>query len=149
MVLWENLTDPIITGREELGYPKIYGELPEPRHFNGAIHCSAGWLGHQFMSMTVREQTRLDHDEMADLAINQQGLLLYKYMPRTHDWGEHDVEYVTFTPPPELSLYLKKPGPGKGLCLFMSQRGRTSRHYSILSTRWRPCQFLRRNPQSR
>ncbi len=29
-VRWENLTDPIITGREELGYAKIYCELPEP-----------------------------------------------------------------------------------------------------------------------
>ena len=29
-VLWENLADPIITGREELGVPKIYCELPEP-----------------------------------------------------------------------------------------------------------------------
>ena len=45
MVLWENLTDPIITGREELGYPKIYGELPEPRHLNDTISCSASWLG--------------------------------------------------------------------------------------------------------
>ncbi len=118
MVLWENLTDPIITGREELGYPKIYGELPEPRHFNGTVHCSAGWLGHQFMSMTVRDQTKLDDNEMAELAMNQPGLLLYKYMPRTHDWGEPDVEYVTYTPPPELSRYLKEAWTGEGSVSF-------------------------------
>ena len=29
-VLWENLTDPILTGREQLGFSKIYCELPEP-----------------------------------------------------------------------------------------------------------------------
>ena len=27
-VLWENLTDPILTGRDELGIPKIYAEIP-------------------------------------------------------------------------------------------------------------------------
>lgn len=118
MVLWENLTDPIITGREELGYPKIYGELPEPRHLNGTVTCSAGWLGHQFMSMTVREQTKLDDNEMADLAVNQPGLLLYKYMPRTQHWGEHDVEYFTFTPPPDLSPYLKGAWTGEGSVSF-------------------------------
>ncbi len=118
MVLWENLTDPIITGREELGYPKIYGELPEPRHLKGTILCSAGWLGHQFMSMTIRGQTKLDDDEMADLAMSQPGTLLYKYMPRTHDWGEHDVEYVTFTPPPDLSPYLKEAWIGEGSVSF-------------------------------
>ena len=70
------------------------------------------------MSMTVREQTKLDDDEMADLAMKQQGLLLYKYMPRTHDWGKHDVEYVTFTPPPDLSPYLKGAWTGEGSVSF-------------------------------
>ena len=32
-VLWENLTDPILTGREELGFSKIYCELPDPLTF--------------------------------------------------------------------------------------------------------------------
>lgn len=70
------------------------------------------------MSMTVREQTKLDDNEMADLAMNQPGLLLYKYMPRTHDWGEPDVEYVTYTPPPELSRYLKEAWTGEGSVSF-------------------------------
>ena len=118
MVLWENLTDPILTGREELGYPKIYGELPEPRRLNGMIHCGAGWLGYDFMSMTVSEQDELDDAELTASATNQQGVLLYKYMPRTQDWDERDVEYVTFTPPPDLSPYLKQAWTGKGSVSF-------------------------------
>jgi len=42
-VLWENLADPIITGREELGFSKIYCELPEPRISRGEAHAVAGW----------------------------------------------------------------------------------------------------------
>jgi hypothetical protein len=43
-VLWENLADPIITGREELGFSKIYCELPTPAIYQGNYHCEASWL---------------------------------------------------------------------------------------------------------
>ena len=53
-VLWENLTDPILTGREELGFSKIYCALPDPITFNGETHCTASWLGFKFMDMRVK-----------------------------------------------------------------------------------------------
>jgi hypothetical protein len=28
-VMWENLPDPIISGREEIGHPKLYAEIPD------------------------------------------------------------------------------------------------------------------------
>ena len=40
-VLWENLTDPIITGREELGFAKIYCELPPPTALNDDYRLTA------------------------------------------------------------------------------------------------------------
>ena len=39
-ILWENLTDPIITGREELGFAKVYCELPSPRVLHGSWHAT-------------------------------------------------------------------------------------------------------------
>ena len=54
-VLWENLADPIITGREELGFSKIYCELPEPLVCDGVTRCQAGWLGFNFMDLEVRD----------------------------------------------------------------------------------------------
>ena len=39
-VLWENLCDPILTGREQLGFSKIYCELPEPVVLRGDTHCN-------------------------------------------------------------------------------------------------------------
>ena len=47
-VLWENLTDPILTGREELGFAKIYCELPEPIVLGDSVECHASWLGFRF-----------------------------------------------------------------------------------------------------
>ncbi|MFC1937994.1 acetoacetate decarboxylase family protein, partial [Chloroflexota bacterium] len=32
-VMWENLCDPIICGREEIGWSKIYAELPTPKAY--------------------------------------------------------------------------------------------------------------------
>ncbi|CAN5279667.1 acetoacetate decarboxylase family protein [soil metagenome] len=55
LVLWENLADPIITGREQLGFNKIYCELPEFSTSAGGVTCRAAWLGHQFCLMYLRD----------------------------------------------------------------------------------------------
>ncbi len=47
-VVWENLADPIITGRGEIGHPKLYAEIAEPRVWDGAQVCTAGWMGFRF-----------------------------------------------------------------------------------------------------
>jgi hypothetical protein len=81
-VLWENLADPIITGREELGFSKIYCELPEPRISRGEAHAVAGWLGFNFMDLSVKNLTQKPVDE-AQGAKQVDGTLHYKYMPKT------------------------------------------------------------------
>lgn len=101
-VLWENLTDPILTGREQLGFSKIYCELPEPTTFKGATHCTAAWLGFKFLDIRVENMVQqelpvpttapdVDPEELT-------GTLHYKYMPRTGSWGESDAAYAVLTP---------------------------------------------------
>ena len=50
-VLWENLTEPILTGREELGFAKIYCELPDPTISPSTWHSTASWLGFKFLTL--------------------------------------------------------------------------------------------------
>ena len=99
-VLWENLADPIITGREELGYAKIYCELPEPTVLRGKHRLTASWLGFQFLEMSIGDLRRQSDEEIAAFMKQQtsDGALHYKYMPRTGEWGTADSAYVTFTP---------------------------------------------------
>lgn len=99
-VLWENLTDPILTGREELGFSKIYCELPEPRNYGGKTHCIASWMGFKFMDMELWGMSKLSQEEIKEsfTGSRSEGLLHYKYLPRTEDWGQADVTYVTLTP---------------------------------------------------
>ena len=104
-VLWENLADPIITGREQLGFSKIYCELPEPVVYNGETHCTASWMGFRFLDIKL---TNMKDVAPADFPPPVQhrtddvlsGTIHYKYMPRTGEWGETDVAYVVLSPAP-------------------------------------------------
>ena len=99
-VLWENLTDPIITGREELGFSKIYCELPEPTTLRGEYHVTASWLGFKFLDLRVnalQQQSTSEIQQMLGRPAGD-GMLHYKYMPRTGEWGTADLAYAVMTP---------------------------------------------------
>ena len=99
-VLWENLTDPILTGREELGFSKIYCELPTPTSLRGQHHVTASWLGFKFLDITIDDLREQPREEIDLLSSGQggAGVLHYKYIPRTGEWGAADAAYAVFTP---------------------------------------------------
>ncbi len=96
-VLWENLADPIITGREELGFSKIYCELPEPRITRGEAQAVAGWLGFNFLDIGLSNLVE-QSTEASGGGGNVDGTLHYKFMPRTGEWGTPDICYPVITP---------------------------------------------------
>ena len=103
-VLWENLTDPIITGREELGFSKIYCDLPDPIALRGETHAIASWMGFKFLDIKLFNMAEVvleapsgaPAEPKADDVLR--GTLHYKYMPRTGEWGTADVAYPVLTP---------------------------------------------------
>ena len=99
-VLWENLTDPIITGREELGFSKIYCELPSPAVLGGDYYATASWLGFKFLDLQLSGLRQQSAEEVDALQSSQSGdgMLHYKYMPRTGEWGTADIAYPVLTP---------------------------------------------------
>lgn len=111
-VLWENLCDPIITGREELGFSKIYCEISEPRISPTGASVSASWLGFPFLDLEV---TDLGEPSACDFAVPVgDGTLHYKYLPRTGKWGVADVEYPVLTPATGSNLRVIERLTGKG-----------------------------------
>ena len=90
-VVWESRTDPIITGREELGMSKIFGDIPDPHVADGRHECSASWEGHRFFELEAEDLVETETLPKA------QPPLLCKYIPRTGEWGEADVNYMTVT----------------------------------------------------
>ena len=103
-VMWENLADPIITGRGEIGQPKLFAEIPELRVVDGAYHCQASWMGFKFLDLRAskRHEPEIEPTPGPDLA----GTLMLKYVPRTGAWGEADICQVSFAPAmmPNLSV---------------------------------------------
>lgn len=97
-VLWENLCDPIITGREELGFSKIYCEISEPRITSTEAQVCAGWLGFNFLDIEVTALHEPSGEAGAGAGPGSDGTLHYKYIPKTGEWGTEDVAYPVLMP---------------------------------------------------
>lgn len=108
-VLWENRPEPIITGREELGFSKIYCELPEAEHNGASVQCRASW---EKTTFAVLEVSGLTEGEPAPGLANAAGLLHYKYVPRTGEWGKADAQYAVLSPAGAPNFQLEQCGRG-------------------------------------
>ena len=119
-VLWENLADPIITGREELGFSKIYCELPEPKLSSGEAHVEATWLGFKFLDLKVKNLKSQSAEEIQAYADSQtgDGKLHYKYIPKTGHWGEADAAYAVLTPAATPNQVINERSVGDGTVKF-------------------------------
>ena len=98
LVRWENLADPILSGREELGHNKLYCEIPEPRVLDGRQSLRLSWLATPFLDLSIWDLAALPGLTKPPIDPAHQGMLSYKYVPKTGDWGKADVEYVTLSP---------------------------------------------------
>ena len=97
-VLWENLADPIMTGREELGFAKIYAEMPPPVVIGDSYSAIAAWQGFRFFEI---EATDLVDSAMEPAPPT--GSFHYKFIPRTGALGEADAAYLEYAPPNRLA----------------------------------------------
>ncbi len=123
-VLWENLTDPILTGREEIGFSKIYCELPPPVQLNGDFHLMASWLGFRFLDLHIGGLRQLSNEEIKQRqsGATSDGMLHYKYMPRTGEWGRADIAYPVLTPAENSNLRILEQHVGSGSLEFHRAR---------------------------
>ena len=122
-VLWENFGDPIFTGREELGFSKIFCDLPEPRVYEGETHCIATWDGFKFMDMNITNLKQMSAAQTeAQSGPNYDGMLHYKYIPRTGEWGKADASYPVLSPSYLPNKVVKEKHLGDGTVVFHKAR---------------------------
>lgn len=55
LVIWENLTDPILTGRELQGIPKIYADIPDHSIIGDEWRCNASHFGHKILDLMITD----------------------------------------------------------------------------------------------
>lgn len=132
LVLWENLADPIITGREQLGFNKIWCELPEPIRVGANATCIASWLGHSFARLDVEGLEDAEPARPVQLPAGHSAasLLHLRYFPRIGALSEAAVCEPVVSPAASAA--------GKAL---ETRRGRGE--LAISATRWEdmPTQF--------
>lgn len=95
-VLWENRADPIMTGREEIGYPKLYCEISDCIVSGKSYRSIGSWDGFHFLEIEVADTVE---DSSGGPAMEKaEGIVVHKYIPRTGSRGEADADYLTFSP---------------------------------------------------
>lgn len=101
-VLWENLTEPILTGREQLGYSKIFADISDIEENEKGLATVASWDGFEFCTINVHRGNALPSNPEKNMPpAAGEGLLHYKYVPRTGgNWDAADAAYATLSPWP-------------------------------------------------
>jgi hypothetical protein len=130
LILWENLTDPILTGREELGFSKLYAELPPARVFADRARITASWLEFPFLDLDLTGLTRVETPAPAAAAATTaapasgplRGQMHYKYIPRTGEWGKADASYAVITPAGNSTARTLETWRGSGTVTFHRAR---------------------------
>lgn len=89
-VLWESLADPILTGREELGHPKLPASIPDPQFLRQTVRGAAHWEGFRFCEFEI---SGLRPDDRSPRQVAP--YLTRKYVPRTGEWGSADLDQLT------------------------------------------------------
>ncbi|KAJ9479591.1 hypothetical protein PHBOTO_003077 [Pseudozyma hubeiensis] len=110
-VLFENFTDPISTGREELGFPKVFAEIPDASISRQGgeetrVH-TLSWDGYEFLRLelsladfAVEQSPALNPGKRPYTHPTKNGILHQRYVPAVGQPGKADADYATFCPPP-------------------------------------------------
>jgi len=99
-VLLENMADPIISGREELGWPKLFSDL-QVEHDGASYTMIPSWQGSCFGSFGLgglKEVLETSEQELKNwsppvLAGQNDGILLHRYVPQVGRPGIADADY--------------------------------------------------------
>ncbi|KAJ5722780.1 hypothetical protein N7488_000815 [Penicillium malachiteum] len=100
-ILFESLADPIVSGREELGMPKLYTAI-DIHERSKSYRLQTSWQGAVWGHFELEDLE--DQDPSADKGTiggeDDDGILVYRYIPKVGQAtkGEAEAEYPVFVP---------------------------------------------------
>jgi len=99
LVLWENLTDPILTGREAQGIPKIYGDIEDHQVSGDSWRTSLSRNGHKILDVRASGMKPFPPGQLGELqkGFENSQMLGWKYIPNETFTGAV-VSYATAFP---------------------------------------------------
>ena len=94
LCLWENKADPIITGRDEIGMPKLFADIPDPREREGRWECSASWEGFPFLRLDLDTSTGEGSTPSPGGHGSTGVYILHRYHARPGEWDQVDIDDI-------------------------------------------------------
>lgn len=113
LVMWENLADPILSGRELQGIPKIYADIPQHSSKDGRWLCNAKHFGHAIVDMEIAKLRDPTAEEIAASEAEKAGRdhpIGWRYIPAIGGYGPAHQEFTTF--PSSTSIKWAQVGEG-------------------------------------
>jgi acetoacetate decarboxylase len=99
LVMWENLADPILTGRELQGIPKVYADIPDHTVVGDEWLASAAHFGNRFLDMRVsglRTPTPEEVAAHAEAGSGRDHPMAWRYLPGVGGFGQAVSEATTY-----------------------------------------------------
>ncbi len=125
LVTWENLTEPIIGGREQNGVPKIYADIqdlhsipdypPLPNVWTNASHG-----GNTFVRMTMSNLKPIEGEQLAAMQAAQRtaNMFCWRYIPNVNQRGAALSQFVLYPS----SIEISSAWEGSGAVEWIKQR---------------------------
>ena len=100
LVIWENLTDPILSGRELQGIPKIFADIPDHTiDDGGSWQAGAAHFGHQIVDLSItglRPPTATEIEAAQAAQAANDNPMGWRYFPGVSGIGTSVSEPTTF-----------------------------------------------------
>ncbi|KAL1891090.1 hypothetical protein Sste5346_007916 [Sporothrix stenoceras] len=107
-ILFEDLADPIVSGRDELGMPKLFADIVGNKQ-EKSLEIVVSWRGAEFIRLkldnlhpaptaTDAEKTGPPPSPLAAPPPPDDGQFVYRYVPAVGKPGTPDAEYPVFLP---------------------------------------------------
>jgi len=138
--IWENEIDPIITGREQLGFCKIPCEIDPPQREGNKVTIRIAEYGNEFLKLEIEPGKLPNHILKFLFAINQgDGIFHYKYMPRAiAPFDEPEVNCLCFSP---RKFKMPEDFSTKGHPKGFTKLGRGTAKWTALTWEQSPCHY--------
>ena len=112
LVIWENLADPILTGRELQGIPKVFADIPDHSINSGVWRAGASHYGNRIIDMSVSDLRAPELEEIAAAHAARQGRdnpMAWRFIPPSASGGAGLDEHLIFPSENKISqLHLAK-----------------------------------------
>ena len=99
VIMWENMVEPIIGGRDHSGVPKVYADIEDITRQDASCLTSVSHFGHRILKMSGSDLKVLNKDQCKALEVSRRdGLWMnYKYFPSLENNGA-DISYACTYP---------------------------------------------------